>query len=98
MKTFQERVEGWADDRNLIKGSSAAVQLSKLLEEAGELATAIATGDIEYAMDSIGDMSVVLTIMAAQIGSSLEECQDLAWNEIKNRKGRMVDGLFVKES
>ena len=97
MSSWQERVEKWAEDRNLIKGSTAALQLSKLLEEIGELATAVAIGDYEGALDGIGDACVVLTIMAKQLDSSLSECQETAWDEIKDRRGRLVDGVFVKE-
>lgn len=94
---FQERVERWAEDRNLINGSAASLQLTKLLEEVGELATAVAIGDMSGALDAIGDTCVVLTIMAKQLDSGLSECQELAWEEIKDRRGRLVDGVFVKE-
>lgn len=95
--TWQDRVVGWAKDRNLIEGSSPARQLLKLMEEVGELASAIAKGDVAKTKDGIGDSAVVLAIIAAQIGSGLDECQELAWNEIKDRKGRMIEGVFVKE-
>jgi hypothetical protein len=39
---------------------------------------------------------VVLTILAAQKGFNIEECIAHAWSQIKDRKGRMVDGIFVK--
>lgn len=42
-------------------------------------------------------MVVVLTILVAQLGTSIEACQDAVWEQIKDRKGRMVDGMFVKE-
>mgnify|MGYP000220271087 CR=1 FL=1 len=29
--------------------------------------------------------------------TTLKECVELAYNEIKNRKGKVVDGVFVKE-
>lgn len=94
---WQTRVENWAEERNLIQGSAASLQLAKLLEEVGELATAIAIGDISGALDGIGDACVVLTIMAKQLGSGLDECQEMAWEEIKDRKGYLLDGVFVKE-
>jgi hypothetical protein len=28
---------------------------------------------------------------------TIEECIAAAWEEIKDRKGRMVDGLFIKQ-
>jgi NTP pyrophosphatase (non-canonical NTP hydrolase) len=95
---YADLIRGWAEDRNLIKGSDLKSQFVKLIEEAGELANAIAKkNDIEFA-DAIGDMVVVLTIMAAQNGMNIEDCIDSAWQEIKDRKGKMIDGIFHKEA
>ena len=92
-----ERVVRWAAARNLIHGSDPKNQTIKLGEEFGELCAAIARGETGEAVDAIGDMVVVLTILAAQIGTSIEACQDAAWAQIKDRRGRMVNGVFVKE-
>jgi NTP pyrophosphatase (non-canonical NTP hydrolase) len=95
---YADLIRGWAEDRNLIEGSDLKSQFVKLIEEAGELANAIAKkNDIEFA-DAIGDMVVVLTIMAAQNGMMIEDCIDGAWQEIKDRKGKMIDGIFHKEA
>jgi NTP pyrophosphatase (non-canonical NTP hydrolase) len=93
---YAERIRNWAADRNLIEGSDTKSQFVKLMEEAGELAAAIARCDQDEFKDAIGDMFVVLTILAAQQGVDIEECIAHAWDEIKDRKGRMVDGIFVK--
>ena len=93
-----EKIRGWAIDRNLIEGSTAQAQFVKLIEEAGELAAAIAKKkDVSEVKDGIGDCVVVLTIIASQYGMAIEECIDHAWNEIKDRKGRMENGIFIKE-
>ena len=47
-------------------------------------------------VDAIGDMVVVLTNMAMLGGTSIETCIDTAYDEIKSRKGKMVNGTFVK--
>lgn len=94
---YADRIRQWAHDRNLIAGSDPKSQFVKLMEEAGELAAAIARGKQDEFEDAIGDMFVVLTIMAAQTGVPIEECIAKAWAEIKNRKGRMIDGTFIKE-
>lgn len=93
---YAERIRNWAFDRNLIEGSDPKSQFVKLMEEAGELAAAIARQDEDGFQDAIGDMFVVLTILAAQKGFNIEECIAHAWSQIKDRKGRMVDGIFVK--
>ena len=95
---YADLIRQWAQDRNLIEGSDLKSQFVKLIEEAGELANAIGKkNDIEFA-DAIGDMFVVLTIMAAQNRMHIEDCIDGAWQEIKDRKGKMIDGIFQKEA
>ena len=91
-----DKVKGWHHDRNLIEGSTDKDQYLKLIQEAGELSDNICKGkDIK---DDIGDMLVVLINIAERNGLSLTECLLEAWHDIKDRKGRMVDGVFVKES
>jgi hypothetical protein len=70
----------------------------KLVEEIGELATAIQKKDRLGQIDAIGDCAVVLCIIAAQLGLGFDDCQEAAWSEIKDRKGRLVDGVFVKQA
>ena len=87
----------WAHQRNLILGSTPQAQMLKMTEELGELARGLCKGDEALIKDSIGDVFVVLTIIAAQLGVDVEGCAILAYDEIKDRKGKMVDGVFVKE-
>ena len=98
LNKFEELTTQWANDRNIINGATVQSQFVKLMEEAGELAGNIARGRSEGMKDDIGDMMVVLTILSRQIGSDLRECGEIAYNDIKDRKGRMIDGVFVKES
>lgn len=91
-------IRQWAIDRNLIDGSNPAAQMIKLREEMNELADAIANDDDAEFQDAIGDCFVVLTIMAAQKDFFIEDCIAGAYEEIKDRKGRMIDGVFVKEA
>ena len=90
-------IQNWAWDRNLIDGSTHNAQMLKLMEEVGELAGGVCKGKADVIKDSIGDVFVVLTIIAAQMGWSIEECVQAAYAEIKDRKGRMIQGVFVKE-
>ena len=90
-------IQNWAWDRNLIDGSTHNAQMLKLMEEVGELAGGVCKDKADVIKDSIGDVFVVLTIIAAQMGWSIEECVQAAYAEIKDRKGRMIQGVFVKE-
>lgn len=94
---YADLIRQWAQDRNLIEGSDLKSQFVKLIEEAGELANAIAKQDGNEFQDAIGDMFVVMTIMCAQYGFEIEDCIAGAYGEIKNRKGKMVSGIFIKE-
>ena len=90
-------IQNWAWDRNLIDGSTHNAQMLKLMEEVGELAGGVCKDKADVIKDSIGDVFVVLTIIAAKMGWSIEECVQAAYAEIKDRKGRMIQGVFVKE-
>ena len=58
----------------------------------------MAKDDMDLVRDAIGDIFVVLTILSMQIGYSIESNVEIAYDEIKDRKGKMIDGVFVKES
>lgn len=96
MNELFKKVEQWARDRNLIDGSDPKSQTLKLVSEAGELADSINKGS--DCRDDIGDCLVVLTILAAQKGYTLKECLEVAYNDIKDRKGIMFDGCFIKST
>lgn len=162
LSEYSTLITGWAADRNLIEGSGPTQQFDKLFEENGENAGHSARGKLELVPDDLGDIFVVITILAAQIGVSvplakaetytendtlcstprlsmyvelghlvllvdkqgdkndtqfclseiayllrrqaedlgttLEACVDIAWNDIKDRKGKMINGVFVKEA
>lgn len=154
MNELIAKIEQWAEDRNIIKGSKPIDQAMKLFSEFGELADNVGKG--RDCRDDIGDVFVVLTIMAAQYGISmadmkphgydeedepkrmitslcrnllmfsdsrnrdkskslewclgwlirishnkgctLEECVQIAYNDIKDRRGILMNGVFIKES
>lgn len=151
-----KNIEQWAEDRNLIEGSTPQKQFIKLMEEFGELCSGVAKNKPDVIKDSIGDCFVVTVILKCQFKTNLfirpsslnknldvslilarvardaaliprdnlseqvkleiingivrhlmnisilldvdfENCVQSAWDEIKDRKGRMIDGVFVKE-
>jgi NTP pyrophosphatase (non-canonical NTP hydrolase) len=89
-------IRGWAVDRNL-HDANPDRQMLKLMEEVGELANALARNDREKQIDSIGDIYVVLTILSMQLDLAIEDCIEAAYNQIKDRKGYLVNGVFIKE-
>lgn len=150
MKTLtelQSNILEWAEQRNLLYEENAINQRLKLIEECGELAKAILENNINKQKDGIGDVFVVLMILAAQLNIDLDlilerkskpkpdvfkpiymiigncsdlnsdiqfntywlkdlcltlnldltECVNMAWNEIKDRTGKTVNGTFIKD-
>src|SRR5699024_4345558 len=95
--TTTDKTREWSIARNM-HIAEPHKQALKLGEEFGELFEGLAKGNEELTKDALGDMYVVMTIMAQHIGVTIEECIEIAYDEIKDRKGRMVDGVFVKES
>ena len=48
--------------------------------------------------DAIGDISVVMINHCERNKFTLSECLQEAYDDIKDRKGKMINGTFVKES
>jgi len=92
-----DQIRQWVIDRNL-QTADPKIQMCKVVEELGELANAINKNNIDGQIDGIGDTVVTLICITEQLGLDFEDCLEYAYNEIKDRKGRMVDGIFVKES
>ena len=90
-------IRTWANDRGLYDDGDPKTQALKLTEEVGETCRAILKGDMPEIIDGIGDCVVVLTNLAELTGTPIEECIDRAYNEIKNRKGKMINGTFNKD-
>ena len=96
IKSLEENIVSWHHARNLIEGSTDKDQFCKLLQEVGELSESICKG--KDVADDIGDIIVVLINIAERNALDITDCLIVAWEDIKYRKGRMVDGIFVKET
>ena len=99
--TFDELIDNitqWADDKGILVPNNAPQQTMKIMEELGETAGAILKNkEKSEIIDGIGDTLVTVIILAKQLGLNPTECLESAWNEIKDRKGKTVDGTFIKE-
>ena len=92
-----KQVETWSVDKDLHNGNSDR-QALKFYEEAGEVASALSRGQMDALKDGIGDTVVTLIILAQQHDMTLQECLQYAYDEIKGRKGKIINGTFVKEA
>ncbi len=90
-------IKVWAIDRNL-DTADPSKQMLKVVEELGEIAEGLAKGYMDMVEDSIGDEFVTLVVLSMQLNLNFEECVEKAYVEIADRKGKMVNGVFVKES
>jgi NTP pyrophosphatase (non-canonical NTP hydrolase) len=89
-------IRSWAQERGIYDKGNSHTQYVKLMEEAGELASALLKKDKAEIVDAIGDMVVVLTNLSALEDVKIEDCIDSAYNVIANRTGKMINGTFVK--
>ena len=90
-------IRAWANERGLYEHGDPKTQALKLVEEVGETCRAILKGNDTDIVDGIGDCVVVLTNLAELQGVSIEYCINVAYEEISNRTGRMVNGTFKKD-
>jgi len=66
-------------------------------EEVDELKQAYIEVNRAEEIDAVGDILVVLIGYCLQRGLDIEECLSVAYNVIKNRTGKVVNGVFVKD-
>ncbi len=86
----------WANDRNLIDGGCPKAQMLKCVSQVGKLADYV--NKQKNIQDDIGDVLITLIILAAQHDLELEECLHGAYEIIKDRKGVMLDGVFIRDT
>lgn len=92
-----QKVVEWFIERNL-QDAAPEKQMLKLIEEVGELASGIARQNYDEIVDAIGDVQVVLVGLSLQLDLDLTQCLETAYREIKERKGKLINGIFVKET
>lgn len=94
--TLEEKVRQWASERGIDKPESATKQVMKAMEELGELSAGVNKLDRDKQIDSLGDLQVVLIILAKQLGIDYVGSLESAYDVIKNRTGKTVNGVFIK--
>ena len=90
-------IREWAKERGIYEKGNVETQFIKLIEEVNELNEAIKKEDIDDFADAIGDCVVVLTNLAYLGDFDIETCINSAYEEIKNRKGVMKNGQFIRD-
>jgi NTP pyrophosphatase (non-canonical NTP hydrolase) len=95
---LEMKIVQWGEARGIVQHSTPAAQAKKTIEELDELLAAIKADDREAMKDAYGDILVTLIMGCATADLDLISCLELAYNEIKDRKGYLgADGIFVKQ-
>ena len=96
MEELRKLVVEWAEEKGILENGTVEKQALKTLEECGELVLAVGQKNIYEIKDAIGDILVTLIIQAEMQNVSLEDCLQQAYDVISKRKGKMINGTFVK--
>lgn len=97
--TVDQLIEGvkvWAAEREIDK-QSADAGIRKVVEELGELSSAYSRNNENDIADSMGDLIVTVVNLSTQMGLNFKDCLALAYDEIKDRNGKVINGTFVKD-
>lgn len=92
-----EPVRKWAEERDIFTEGTVDGQFDKLKEEVKEVREAIDSDNDKEFIDAIGDTIISAINLAKIKGYDAEFCVNSAFKEIKDRKGKMIKGTFVKE-
>ncbi len=96
MEELIEKVQSWAIDKGIDKPENWSKQYVKVVEELGELGSAILKNKGPEEVDGFGDVMVTIIILAMQRNINLEAALNAAYLEIAGRTGQTVGGVFVK--
>ena len=106
-KELQTKVIAWAKDKNLLHAENADKQFMKFIEEVFEFRYEMErykrdVGEmkrlsLDKAKVEMGDIFVTLIILCEQVGIDPVECLSMAYEKISKRKGRTINGQFIKE-
>jgi len=94
LEQLQPMVIEWAKERNIHLPECAPKQRLKLIEEVGELASAILKKDIEKQKDAIGDIFVVLVILSKQ----LDEYLNFEFFNLKDDLNKLLIYILIADN
>jgi len=94
MKSLIKKIQEWGRAKGI---NDPYKQALKTMEELGELSGSLLKGKRDEEIDAVGDIVVCLAIYCDIQGIDIEEATQLAYDTIKGRTGKNVDGVFVKD-
>ena len=96
-EVLKRKVHTWGLERDLYKEGTLQGQIKKIIEEANEVEIAFKDGDINELEKELGDVLVTVINTCKMMEITPEACLFRAYEKIKDRKGKMLNGTFVKE-
>ena len=94
---LKKEVLHWGKEKGILKPENQLKQMGKMVSEVGELCDAIIKENADDQCDAIGDTLVTIIILSQQLGYDPVKCLEVAYNEIKNRTGKTINGTFIKD-
>ena len=91
-------IEEWGEGKGILPHTNPIAQFKKTQEEVNELLEGIKKEDLDEIKDAIGDIFVTLVMQTNAWNISMNECVQGAYDVIKQRTGKMVNGQFVKDA
>lgn len=95
---LKTKVEEWADDKDLIRFEYRFIQFEKVVEEVFELKEEMIQNNKKNTKLEFGDVIVTLIILSNQLNIDFVECLEMAYDKISKRKGKTINGAFIKEA
>ena len=97
MDKLVQDIQDWGTGKGILPNPNPMSQWKKTQEEVNELLQGIEKEDLEEIKDAIGDVFVTLVMQTQAWNLTMAECVQSAYDVIKKRTGKMVNGTFVKE-
>ena len=106
LELLQKQVLDWAEEKDLLHEENADKQFMKFIEEVFEFKTEMdnvlsytdpfVDEAVDRLMLEMGDILVTLIILSKQLEIDLVECLEMAYKKISKRKGKTINGVFIK--
>lgn len=97
LEQLEKLINEWGTAKGILPNPDPMAQWRKSAEELQELCDAIEAKNRDEARDAIGDIFVTLVMQTNAWNLTMLECVETAYDEIKSRTGKMIDGQFVKD-
>ena len=97
MRNRKKIVKQWIEDLDFVRGSNVDLMMERLEELVQYLYSDLSWNIVPSIKERIGDIQLTLAVLCTQLDLDIDECQDLAFANVKDCKGKMINGVYVEE-